>query len=70
MVELGAIYRVCVSVCTALLKKVVSPYDCKITKRISLAQDLLGWINLKPPSGSLRMLETLPSGTALLTGGI
>jgi len=38
-------------VCTALLKKVVSPSDCKITKWISLAQDLLGWINLKPPSG-------------------
>jgi len=36
MVELGAIYRLCVSeclsVCTALLKKVVSPSDCKITK--------------------------------------
>jgi len=36
MVELGAIYRLCVSVClsvcrpTALLKKVVSPSDCKI----------------------------------------
>jgi len=39
------------SVCTALLKKVVLPSDCKITKWISLAQDLLGWINLKPPSG-------------------
>jgi len=23
--------------------------DCKITKLISLAQDLLGWINLKHP---------------------
>jgi len=40
MVELGAIYRlcesvclcVCLSVCTALLKKVVSPSDYKITK--------------------------------------
>jgi len=38
MVELGALYRLCVcvsvclSVCTALLKKVVSPSDCKITK--------------------------------------
>jgi len=32
MVELGAIYRLCVSVCTAILKKVVSPSDCKITK--------------------------------------
>jgi len=36
MVELGAIYRLCVSacmsVCMALLKKVVSPSDCKITK--------------------------------------
>jgi len=38
MVELGAIYRLyvsvclCLSVCTALLKKVVSPSDCKITK--------------------------------------
>jgi len=51
--------------CTALLKKVVSPSDCKITKLISLAHDLLDWINLKPPSGLLRMLETLPSGTAL-----
>jgi len=46
MVELGAIYRlcvsvclrVCVSVCPALLKKVVSPGDCKISKWISLAQ--------------------------------
>jgi len=38
-------------VCTALLKKVVSPNNCKITKLISLAQDFLGWINLKPPSG-------------------
>jgi len=54
MVKLGAIYRLCVSVClsvclsvcTALFKKVVSPNDCKITKWISLAQDLLGWINL------------------------
>jgi len=39
MVELGAIYRLCVSVClcvclsvcTALLKKVVSASDCKIS---------------------------------------
>jgi len=38
-------------VCTALLKKVVSPSDCQITKQIRLAQDLLGWINLKPLSG-------------------
>jgi len=30
--------RACLSVCTALLKKVVSPSDCKITKLISLAQ--------------------------------
>jgi len=58
MMELGAIYRLCVSVClsvclsvcTALLKKVVSPSDCKITKLIKL-----------------QMLETLPSGTALLS---
>jgi len=56
---------VCVSVCTALLKKVVPPSDCKITKWISLAQDLLGWINFKPPYGSLRILKTLPSGMAL-----
>jgi len=43
MVELGALYSLCVSVCLfvctalfklhmALLKKVVSPSDCKITK--------------------------------------
>jgi len=36
LVELGAIYRLCVSsclrVCTAFLKKVVSTSDCKITK--------------------------------------
>jgi len=57
MVELGAIYTgsvsvsVGLSVCAALLKKLVSPSDCKLTKSISLAQDLLGWINLKPPSG-------------------
>jgi len=42
MFELGAIYMLCVSaclsVCMALLKKVVSPSDCKITKWISLAQ--------------------------------
>jgi len=38
MVELGAIYRLCVSACTALLKEVVSPSDFKITKWISLAQ--------------------------------
>jgi len=31
MVELGALYRLCVSVCTVLLKKVVSPSDCKIS---------------------------------------
>jgi len=42
---------VCLSVCTVLLKKVMSPSDCKITKLINLAQYLLGWINLKPPSG-------------------
>jgi len=77
MVELGAIYRLCVSVCptllkkllspsdykitewmssvcTALLKKLVSPSHCKITKWISLAKDLFGWINLKPPLLSLK----------------
>jgi len=39
MVELGALYSLCLFVCTALfklhtafLKKVVSPSDCKITK--------------------------------------
>jgi len=41
----------------ALLKKVVSPSDCKITKYISLAQDLLGWTNLKPPSGFAANVE-------------
>jgi len=40
------------SVCSALLKKVVSPSNCKITKWISFAQDLLGWINLKSPSAN------------------
>jgi len=49
MVELGALYRLCVSVCLSVClyssfkKKTMSPNDCKITKKIKL-----------------RMLETLP----------